>query len=286
MEYLQKLLPKIDMEEEPAKVFLECAGKIPVYVRQNLEKKFFCGEDICGDMECLAQKIGIPYETVNLTLYLLFSEHTLEEYRKVGWPEKVFYDTFCDYSVWAKVGFRKYGYYGMPREHAPWLIKHLQRGLVRLGRMQFEPSVFEEEEYHGRTVDLKKGDPILNVHIPEGFPFTTELRHDSYRRAVEFFGTNLFAAETWFFYAEHRKMLKPTSNIIQFMDEFTILSQQSYPEGPDLWRVFGFLDSYDPATLPRETSFQRAYADHLAKQWETGCGYGIMLYENGQCTRP
>ena len=286
MNYFCELFPRIHMEEEAAAVFTQCAERISAEERKLICEKFFAGESIRDFADELAAKIKIPYETVILTCYLLLSEKTREDYRQVGWPEKVFYDTFCDYSLWAKVGYRKHGYYGMPREHAPWLEKHLRRQLVRLGRLQFEPSVFEEEEYHGRMVSLKKGDPVLNVHIPEGYPFTAELRHDSYRRAVEFFGTNLFACETWFFYAEHRNMLKPTSNIIQFMDEFTILSQHSYPEGPDLWRVFGFLDSYDPANLPRETSFQRAYADHLAKKWETGCGYGIMLYEDGKCMRP
>ncbi len=286
MPYLQELLTRIHMPQEASGVILAAAEKIPPQDLADAADAFFSGSEIREEINAISEKTGIPFETATLCVLMLLSERTKADYQAAGWPENLFYDTMSDFTVWAKTGMRANGSWGIPRENDWWLRKHLRMELVRLGRMQFEPSTFQLEEYHGRTMDLRRGDPVLNCHIPQGEPFTKELRHDSYTRAVDFFGRNLFAVETWFLYPVHRQILKPTSNIIGFMDEFTTLHTEVYPDNNDLWRVFGFLDDYSPEKLPRETSLQRAYADHLAKTGETGGGYGIMLFENGRCVQP
>jgi hypothetical protein len=286
MPYLQDLLYRIQMPQEATDILLSTASQFKPADLANASDAFFSGSDLHDEIGIMANQAGVPYETATLCVLLLLSERTKEDYKSAGWPENLFYDTMDDYTVWARTGLRACGYWGIPRDKAWWTCKHLRMELIRLGRLQFEPSTFQMDTYHGRTVDLQRGDPVLNCHIPEGEPFTKVRRYDSYSRAVEFFGSNLFAVESWLLYPVHRQILKPSSNIIGFMDDFTTIHTEVWHDGRDLWRIFGFLDCYDPQTLPKKTSVQQAYAAHLQKTGETGGGYGIMLFENGQCTRP
>ena len=286
MSYLCDLLKRIQMPQEATEILLSAAEKWTPAELAHASDVFFAGSDLYDELDIMARQACIPYETATLCVLLQLSAQTKADYQAAGWPEALFYDTMEDYTVWAKTGLRACGYWGIPRDKAWWTCKHLRMELVRLGRLQFEPSTFQMDAYHGRTMDLQRGDPVLNCHIPEGIPFTQELRYDSYARAVDFFGSNLFAVESWLLYPIHRQILKPTSNIIGFMDDFTTIHTEIWRDGRDLWRIFGFLDSYDPKTLPRVTSIQRAYAEHLEKTGETGGGYGIMLFENGRCMQP
>ena len=283
---LQELLTRIEMPQAGTDRVLETAARIPQAEIEAAADAFFGGSAIRTEIDAMARQAGVPFETATLCVLLQLSDRTRAAYRAAGWPEDVFYATMTDFTVWAKTCVRAMGDWGIPRANDWWLHKHLRRELVRLGRMQFEPSEFMLDTYHGWTVDLHRGDPVLNCHIPEGGSFSKALRLDAYARAVDFFGQNLFAVESWFLYPAHREILRPESNIIGFMDEFTTLHTEVWHDGRDLWRIFGFLDSYAPENLPRETSMQRAYAAHLEKTGETGGGYGIMLFENGRCVQP
>ena len=58
-------------------------------------------------------------------------------------------------------------------------------------------------------------------------------------------------------------------------------SARTEKDGDDnLWRIFDKRDTYDPKTLPRDTSLRRAYAEHLEKDgMKVGSGRGIFFFD-------
>ena len=50
----------------------------------------------------------------------------------------------------------------------------------------------------------------------------------------------------------------------------------------DKWRVFGRNYDKDADHLPRKTSIQRAYADHLKQGGKVRTGYGIFFFDEGE----
>ena len=105
----------------------------------------------------------------------------------------------------------------------------------------------------------------------------------SYLRAKEFFKDRFpdrdkipFFCHTWLLFGKHKEMLKPTSNIISFINDFTIIDNYDYPDYAETWR---FCDR--PFTtleeMPKNNSIQRAYAEIIAKGEKIGGAEGIFF---------
>ena len=67
-----------------------------------------------------------------------------------------------------------------------WLAQSINMKLFRLGRLQFEPIVIEEDMVGEKEVILK-GTRALNVHVPAG-GHDLKACLDSFRNAEAFFG--------------------------------------------------------------------------------------------------
>ncbi len=116
---------------------------------------------------------------------------------------------------------------------------------------------------------LRRGNTVLDLHIPPDDPFTVEDCRESMLQAHAFFarhapGRPFKAAfcHTWFFTPQLQKLLPPESNLVRFQREFYLFP---FAGGP------GFLWSYvfgeqvqNPALAPRDTSLRRAVLDWLA----------------------
>ena len=89
----------------------------------------------------------------------------------------------------------------------------------------------------------------------------------------------MFVCHSWLLFSAHRKMLKPNSNIISFMDRFDLLESGEYEDYNELWRIFDRRYNGDPDTLGRNSSLHRAYADRVKAGEKTGWGYGAYLYQ-------
>ncbi|MDD2707486.1 MAG: hypothetical protein PHV34_05695 [Verrucomicrobiae bacterium] len=141
------------------------------------------------------------------------------------------------------------------------------------GKVSLQPATLPLAEW---KCVLKKGDGILDMHIPAGGNMTLEKCGDSMRRAVEFFRQyfpdkkpSAFLCKSWMFSPCLEEILPPSANLVKYMRELYL-----YPnEGVDrtLWFVF-LQNQFDPATAPRETSLQRAVYDYVTSGhlWRTG----------------
>lgn len=285
MNFLSDLANKINLEPEAFCVVNEISKKIDCDVYQNLKQKFFDREDIGEDMENLAEALDVNIYELYLAVYLMFSERTLEIYREKGIDEQIFFDTMLDFPVWVNVCRRDFGIWGL-MEHG-WISNHLRVTLFRLGRLQFEVITYRYDNPYTRNgVTIKNGDPIINIHVPEGGPIPYDMRIDSYRRACKFFGLQWFTCGSWLLWDKHRDFLPETSNIISFMNDFDIIHAHESKSDGNLWRVFNKRDDgYKAENLPRDTGLRKAYAEHWEKYGTTGEGTGIFLFDGENIVR-
>ena len=130
---------------------------------------------------------------------------------------------------------------------------------------------------------LKRGDTVLDLHIPRGKTFTEDEIRDSFRQAREFFARyfplrpyQAAHCHTWFFTPQLQTLLPPESSIVRFQREFYLYP---HPGGPGfLWR-FVFGGKYpDRATAPRDTALRRAVLDWLAAGHELYDLGGLMFH--------
>lgn len=240
---------------------------------------YFGGGSVEGKVKEIVAKTGQNEDIVWFAMCVMLSETTYGIYAQRGISEDVFYDTMSDITIWTKVSRRDWGTWGLHNEFG-WLSNHLRATLFRLGRLQFEIRKFRMPEYKKGNRAVHQGDPVMNIHIPEGDALTREKRYDSYRRAHEFFGMDVFVCDTWLFYPRHEEFLQPGSNILEFMHDFEIIdSSEKTGDYSNMWRIYGRRDNYLAAELPRDTGMRRAYADWLEKENKTGSGYGVRFYD-------
>ncbi len=278
-EYILDLSARVGLAAEAAEIMLpiaqrlEDSGLLPALWEQICE-----GRRSMGFFREHAKEFGCEAYELSLAATLLFTRNMREVYEREGYDTEIYWNSLKDIGIWAQACKDEFGYWGM--ERFGWLCGTLRGRLWRLGRMQFERIEFEEGRYEGNGVVLSDGDIVINTHIPQGEPLTPELRKDAFDRAVKFFGSNIFMCESWMLWPAHYEMLKPTSNVISFMDDFDIFKQHEYPGVNDLWRIFGYLPDYRPEKLPANSSMQRAYIKRMQENGGlTGCGYGIHKHE-------
>ena len=152
-----------------------------------------------------------------------------------------------------------------------------------IGILQFEVIDFNRTaEIDG--VKLLPTDKVINIHIPKsGEPFTLELRAEAYKKAKEFFKGEFvgkkkipFFCHSWLLFKKHREILKPTSNLIRFADEFTIFAEYQFDDYLESWRLFNKVYTC-PEDMPQETSLQRAYVEMMKRGEKTGGSEGVFF---------
>lgn len=129
-----------------------------------------------------------------------------------------------------------------------------------MGNCTSEPLEYPKSEWH---LLLKKGDPILSVHIPNKGALTVEVCEESYARAREVFEDcypefpyKAFHCHSWMLDAKLREFLSESSNVLAFQNKYTLYAGET--EGTE---VFNFVFKMQPGEnreIPEDTSLQRA----------------------------
>lgn len=128
------------------------------------------------------------------------------------------------------------------------------------------------------TPCLKKGMPVLDLHIPAGGGMSWSAVTESLAKALDFFPRHHpdrpFAAvvcRTWFLDPQLTTLLPADANVLRLQRAVYLV-----PVSPDrngLWFVFlRDVVHADPAALPRDTALRRALADFLnaGGKWNGG----------------
>lgn len=150
-------------------------------------------------------------------------------YEKRGIPLSVLEDTAQDLVRWTIT------WSALKRElflgELPWLKYHLSGKLFQLGRLQFAMGY----AHHAIPAQhVEKGDPVIEIHIPQCGPLSDEDCEASITRAKEFFAAyfpefeyKCFTCHSWLLDSTLKQFLKPDSNIIKFQDRFTFVMEDT-----------------------------------------------------------
>ncbi|MBE6613714.1 MAG: hypothetical protein E7631_00230 [Ruminococcaceae bacterium] len=248
---------------------------------EALEKAMLEGQDNADMVYALTRPLGLEDDFGMLAVCLLLTHASHELYRKKGIAEDIYVDSMKDIRVWTgtcidnrqHLGVYQYG----------WIRNFYKADIVRLGRLEFHIVPYTHDEpYTACGVTVKKGDPVINTHIPADGHMEPEDVRDAFRKAYRYFGkTGItpIVCHSWLLYPKNRLFCKPESRMAAFLDTFTILESKDIPNSGDLWRVFGHRPTYEPDSLPDDTPLRRQLKEHLKNGGTMGEGYGIFLHD-------
>ena len=129
-----------------------------------------------------------------------------------------------------------------------------------------EKVTLSRSEWHEK---LMPGDPVVNLHIPSGVPFTPEALDETDKKMREFlaayfpdYNYRAFFCGSWLLDPQLADLLGENSNIVRFGRRFTPVCTQN--DGYGVFR-FAFLmpdNNFTFEELPERTSLQRAVKKH------------------------
>jgi hypothetical protein len=166
--------------------------------------------------------------------------------------------------------------HGHPGLGVMFFVRHYLAGhLVGLGRLQYQVAYWMLPD-HG---PLRRGDPVIDLHVPESGPLDPQAVDDSLARAGAFFPRHfpehrarVATCESWLLDPQLARCLPPESNIVRFQRRFTAVPV-ALPVASGAFRFVFHADGIEAADgtvphdaldrLPRRTTLQRALADHV-----------------------
>lgn len=214
-------------------------------------------------------------------LFLLLATKPLRYiYHQQGLPEEIFWDSVKDLKyklIECKNMHNIWGTFVLA-----WFRGFYKLNLFSLGRLEFEKFIIG---YDYKDL-VKKGDFVLNCHIPSSGPLTPELVDDSLKRAYEFFGYNgkpmVVYCHSWMLFPEIYKNVFPKgSNLSKFYERFDVLEDKATDdfENRNLWRIFykEKLEDITPDDL--NTSLTKNLYTFLKNGGNMGIGEGFIVYK-------
>lgn len=221
---IEKWYKKIGFEKDFDEEFYKALDTIPVSDYVDIEHY---------DLKCEDGKKNFLY-----TLFMC--EELSKRYEKLGISEDVLIDTLSDLSVWCNIWSGVKGTLWL--EELPWLQRHMSAKLFKIGRLQYG---FETAPDDVPALGVKKGEPIIDVHIPAVGALNTADCEKSLDMAREFFAKHFpeyeyryFACDSWLLDDSLKEVLPADSNIVKFGDLFT---RASAVDANDIIRyVFGW----------------------------------------------
>lgn len=233
-------------------------------------------------MELAGKKIGVHEYTSQMLLYLSLSERLKERYIERGIDLDIFYASMKDLSYKLEECRLIYDIVGSFTKN--WFQGFYNLTRFTLGRLQFEIRQYDVD----LTIDgvhINKDTKVLNVHIPRT---GGSLDHDevlkSYDFAASFFAKELgeaviFHCSSWLLDPFHSTILSPNSNIMKFINDFTITTTDMYTDYSSVWRLFDKMYNGNVDELPADSSLRRAYIDRIKANQPTGWGRGFIVYK-------
>lgn len=295
-DFVKYMMENINFPQEAQEVFLSLCGQIEMgtHYREKFKElayRYMRGETdtVYEEVDVLAETMEIHSYTLSMLLLLWCGEELLVRYKEEEIPDEIYWDTVYDLKFKLMECYQVYGIWGTFVRS--WYPGFYQMTRFALGRLQYEYSDFKLEEYEAGGNIVKKGDRVINMHIPSSGSFSWEKRLDSYKRAFEFYKDDFggkpipMVCDSWLLYPEHRDFLPEHLNIRSFMDDFTYIEGVAEDKFENAWRVFGKDSSKAPNELPQETSLQKAYAKHLLAGGKTGSGYGVFFFDGEKILR-
>lgn len=233
-------------------------------------------------MKAISSDSGIHEYTGALLLFICYSKRLERYYADAGLDREIFVTSMFDL---------KYKLIECKLVHGIWgsFVASWFPGFFYLNRFGFCKLQFEiikfNDEYEKDGVKLTHESRVINVHIPRtGGRLDEESRKRSYAMAAEFFRERLknepiiFVCNSWLLFPKHYEIMKPTSNLYAFMQDYDVFKDGLYDDYSQTWRLFATLYNKDHSKLPQETSLCREYVKLMDSGEKTGWGRGVYVY--------
>lgn len=167
----------------------------------------------------------------NFLSYLYMCEELSKQYKQKGISEEILYDTLSDIGRWLDTWSELEE--GLYLGELNWLKRHLSMKLFKLGRLQF---AFGEAICDLAEKNIKKGDNVIEVHIPADGPLLKSECEKSFDMAKKFFQEfypdykyKYFTCHSWLMDSSLKNLLKKDSNMLMFQDLFEVFEpEESY----------------------------------------------------------
>jgi hypothetical protein len=216
--------------------------------------------------------------------FVATAPYTRAYHESRGIPPEATRRTLADLGRNVAVHRRRYGTGGLV--HPIWLTLHYCGTVYQLGRLQFERATLGRrtgQAVGAAGLPLGPGSPSLELHIPDfQGPLSPPACDRSLRLAREFFPRHfpeerytVAACHSWLLDSQLRRYLPPDSNIVRFQDRFrTAYTSDKVYDHDTVAFVFGDPD-LPLDSMPRDSTLQRAVADHLRSggHWYAGHGW-------------
>lgn len=156
-----------------------------------------------------------------------------------------------------------FGEFGLHTQN--WMTVAWSGAMFWLGRLQF--NILPRPA--GATTER---DWVISTHIPRTGGLDPAAVDDAFARAADFFGRHFadhpadhFHCDSWLLDPQLAARLAPAGNMATFQRRWTLFGEGVAADEDPMFFVFNRRPPLpDPATLPRETSLQRAIVDHWA----------------------
>ncbi len=202
-----------------------------------------------------------------------------EKYSRAQISKEVYWETMQDFVFRVRECQEVYGFTGIFVAYWYWIFCNLS--LHKIGDLEFEKTV-ADFEYNAKGVQVKKGDPILAMHIPPKFKMSKETITQALKQSYEYYslqGTVAYQCDSWLLYPDFEKVFIQGGNIMQFRSFFEVLHAVDHETFEDCWRVFKVGKIEDLNALPTDTRLQRNILKHLKDGGKTGDGFGVLVFD-------
>jgi hypothetical protein len=235
--------------------------------------------ELYNKIESLARESDMrPFELQLLFIQML-AAHSEHFYKAKGYSHELWIDCLTDLVWKMRECKRVNGFYGS--RTFTWFERWLYATRITLGRLQFE-IIESHSNYKSEQFDVKIGDKLINVHIPEDSTkaFSDENCKKAFAMAREFFRGDfeekiIFRCSSWLLFPKHNEILPESSNIRMFLNSFEIDKASIAFKNSDLWRIFYTDKSVDLLhEYPEDSSLQRAYKKFLSLGESAGSATG------------
>lgn len=146
----------------------------------------------------------------------------------------------------------------------------------------------DKEEWE---LKLKKGDPVLSIHIPGVGKLDYNLVKESFLETVPFFDTYFpelhwrgVICNSWLLDTQLRDFLNENANIVKFQDCFYLFPIYS-PNSTGVYRFLFNVNVCDPQELPVNSSLQARVRDYMINGGKIKSGGGFVLKEDLEVPR-
>lgn len=184
-----------------------------------------------------------------------------KSYEKEKIDEKVFFQTISDLIFRISDYKLRNGKYGLEGFEGKWIIRMFYLNIFKLGSLQFETARINLKELNINNNDLGEFEDIINeevimVHIMENEDISYESCVKSFGLADEFFSNEYkyYACYSWLLYENMKKILAPSSKILQFQSFFEIITNIDDPSMTKE-RVYKNYDKNNETSLQQNLRF-------------------------------